>query len=182
MEGEKKKTEREAPNPQPDMLSRLLFGMLVTPPALGKQLSHPVRLLRRLLKPFHLKIFGISFCLSWEDTLACIWFQQRKENLTGQKLKQNPTDFPHVCQKGSWKSLSCEWEGHQEVLLGSEQVKQLYFLHFHCFVFFESNMRSLMCRRAAGVKVQGVSQCILGTYFTTFKMFCFIFFLSKLSY
>lgn len=181
-EGGKKKAEREAPNPQPGMLSKLLFGMLVTPPALGKQLSHPGGLLRRLLKPFNLKIFGISFCLSWEDTLACIWFQQRNESSIGKKPKENPTDFPHGCQKGSRKSLPCEWEGHQEVLLGSEQVKQLYFLHFHCFVFSESNTRSLRCHQAAGVKVQGVSQCIPGTSFTTFKMFCFIFFLSKLSY
>lgn len=52
-------------------------------------------------------------------------FRQRKESLKG-KTKQNPIDFLHGYWKGSWKNLSCEREGHQEVLPGPRQVTQLF--------------------------------------------------------
>jgi len=54
MEGEKKRKKgREAQALQSFILSELLFGMLVTPLAIGKLLSLAVGLLRRLLKLFH---------------------------------------------------------------------------------------------------------------------------------
>lgn len=73
--------------------------MLVTPPALGKQLSLAVGLLRRLLKPFHLKTFGRDFHISWEDIFAHIHFQQRKESLKGEKSKTPPA-FLMAAKKG----------------------------------------------------------------------------------
>lgn len=54
MEGKKMKTGREAWNLQSDMLSKLLVGMVVMPPALGKKLSLTVSLkfIGKIIKTF----------------------------------------------------------------------------------------------------------------------------------
>jgi len=72
----------------------------VTPPALGKQLSLAVGLLRRLLKPLHLKIFGGDFCRSQEDVFTHIHFQQRKEFTGGKNPSKTPPAFLMAAKKG----------------------------------------------------------------------------------
>lgn len=106
MEGKKRKTGKEARNLQSDTLSKLLVGMLVTPPALGNQLSLAVGLLRRLLKPFHLKIFGRDFCLSREDVFTQIRFQQGKESLREEKTQAKPHRLSSWLPKRVLKELA----------------------------------------------------------------------------
>lgn len=124
---EKKKNREGGPNLQSDVLSKLLVGVVVTPPAPGKKLSLAVSLgfIGKIIKTF-------SFLNIWQRLLHkprghfCPYrFRQRKESLKG-KTKQNPIDFLHGYWKGSWKNLSCEREGHQEVLPGPRQVTQLF--------------------------------------------------------
>lgn len=98
MEGKKEKKEREARNPQSDTLSKLLFGMLVTPPALGKQLSRS-GFTEKIIKTF-------SFKNIWQRLLHKLGghfcphpLATEKVEFKGEKTKTPPT-FLMAAKKG----------------------------------------------------------------------------------